>query len=97
MSTVDPLTLETPKTFPLIAPIYAGEAEVLELTLREPTAGETEQLQKDSGKLGDAGALIQLIAKQTKLPPNDIRQLGARDFQRLQDYLGSFFTPPSQS
>ena len=97
MSKTDPRELETPKTFALITPIDVSGSQVTELTLREPTAGDTEQLQKDSQRLGEVGAIIQLIGKQTKLAPVDVRKIGARDLQILQDYLGSFFTLPSES
>lgn len=83
--------LETPKTFTLISPIAAGETQVSELTLQEPTAGDVEQLIRDEAKDGAMGAMIKLIGKQTKLPLVDVRKMSARDFKALADYLSSFF------
>lgn len=97
MSKIDPLALETPKTFTLLTPVEGEGGPITEITLREPTAGDAEQMQKDVAKVGDAGAVIFLIARQTKLAPVDVRKLGARDFQILQEYIGSFFTLPSES
>lgn len=82
--------LETPKTFTLLSPITTSAGELSEITLREPTAGDIEQLQRDEAKDGAATALVKLIAKQAKLPPVDVRNIGARDFNKLQEYLGSF-------
>lgn len=88
---------ETPKTFTLIVPIKVADAEVAEVTLREPTAGDIEKMQRDTEKGGAANALILLIAKQAKLAPTDVRNLGARDFNILQEYLGSFLEPVPDS
>lgn len=94
--------IETPKTFTLGTAITTGkdEREITEFTLREPTAGDVEQLQKDTDKDGAAGAVVKLIARQTKLPPTDVRALGARDFMKMQEYLLSFLSladQPSES
>lgn len=87
--------IESPKTFTLRTPIKKGE--VTELTLQEPTAGDIEQMQKDAATGGDATALIKLIARQAKLSPTDIRELGARDFKAIEEYLGSFLSSGPES
>ena len=91
------MSLETPKTFTLITPIQAGDVEVTELILREPTAGDIEKLQADQEKHGAATALILLIAKQTKVAAVDVRKVSARDFNKLSGYLGSFLESGEKS
>lgn len=84
--------LETPKTFTLRAPIKdeKGNEIANEVTLREPIASEIEQFEKDAAKDGGATALIRLMAKQSKLPPADIRKVGARDFNEMARYVTDF-------
>lgn len=88
---------ETPKTFELIAPIKAGDDLLTEITLREPTVGDIEEFDRRQTEKGPVTAMVLLIAKQAKLAPADIRNLGARDLNQLQEYLLSFLSPPKPS
>lgn len=89
---------ESPKTFTLRSPIKdeKGNEIAAEVTLREPCAGDIEQIEKDSIKDGATTALIRLISKQSKLSPTDIRRLGGRDFNDLTGYLGGFLESPKK-
>lgn len=89
--------LETPKTFELLTPIKAGDDSLTEITLREPTVGDIEDFDRRQAEKGPVTAMIHLIAKQAKLAPADIRNLGARDLNQLQEYLLSFLAPPKSS
>lgn len=88
--------IETPKTFTLISPVKAGEKEITEVELREPTAHELAKFDRDSRKDGLVTAAINMIAKQTRLPPVDVGNFGARDFDAMQEYIGSFLGQTSK-
>jgi phage FluMu protein gp41 len=89
--------LESPKTFTLIVPIQAGDEKLTEVTLREPTVADIEQVARDEAKDGAVAALVRLIAKQAKLAPTDIRSMGARDFNQLSGYFKGFLSPDEGS
>lgn len=97
MSTKNVDAIETPKDFPLRKPLQVGDREITEITLREPTSGEIEQMDLDTRKGSEIGALNRLIAKQAKLAPVDIRNIGGRDFIRMQEYLLSFLGSTDKS
>lgn len=89
--------LESPKTFFLLTPFEGAEKDsvgtITEITLREPTAGDIAQIERDTAKEGATEAIVRLVARQTKLPPVDVRKIGARDFNRMSEYFGGFFAP----
>ena len=86
------------KTFELLTPVNGPDGQITELTLEEPTVSEIAKLHEANGKQGGVRAMIMLIAGQTQQPVAVINQLRARDFQAMQDYIGSFFgdTPPAE-
>lgn len=75
------------KTFTLRKPLNVGGNIKTELTLREPTAGEFER----TAKIGGVSGQIDLISRQTTVPPDLVRGLPVRDFLALSGYLDSFF------
>lgn len=75
------------KTFPLRKPLNVGGDIKTELTLREPTAGEFEMAAKTGGVTGQ----IELISRQTAVPPDLIRTIPSRDFLKMSGYIDSFF------
>lgn len=75
------------KTFTLRKPLKLGTLEVTEVTLREPTAGELEQAQRQSTSVGQAISLIQI---QSKHPRRMIESMSQRDLQECSDFFALF-------
>ena len=73
-------------TLSLRKPVTVGEVKYDELTFREPTAGQLENV----ADLDDIKATIQLLALSAGVLPRVISALPARDFKRAAGFLDSF-------
>jgi hypothetical protein len=79
--------LVTPWTMTLKVPIKGSdEAELAEIKLREPTAGEMTEITKKSGYDADIAGIMTV----TGLTEKVVRRLGVRDLNRARAYLVSF-------
>ena len=79
----------TTKTFDLVSPIVDQGEPVNSITLREPTAGEMEIIEK-SPRPGIDG--ISIIGK---VPVKIAESLCARDYNAMRAYLCLLYTSPS--
>ena len=77
-----------PDTFTLTlkAPITVGNQTLTELTFREPTAGQIQEI----AKFDDVKATIELGARSAGVLPSVIQALPARQFKQVGDFLESF-------
>lgn len=83
-------------TIPLSKPITAHGAEISELTLREPTAGDVMEcgypLGIDDGlAIPQAAPVGRLIARLAGIPPSSVKQLSMPDYNRAMGVVLDFF------
>jgi len=77
-------------------PITHGDAEITELELREPTAGDVMECGYplaigDGDATPNAEAVGKLIARLSSLPPSSIKQMNMADFNEAMGVVLSFF------
>jgi hypothetical protein len=68
-------------------PIEFGGETYTELTLREPTAGEYEQVDNVKGPTATDIIMVSLVSG---VPKQVIAKVGMRDLNKAAKYLGSF-------
>ena len=68
-------------------PITVDGAEVAELTMRRPKVRDLERMDKVSGEMAKAVALVGDLAE---LSPDQVRDLDAEDFTAVAERLGDF-------
>lgn len=83
-------------TIPLSKPITAHGAEISELTLREPNAGDVMEcgypLGIDDGlAIPQAAPVGRLIARLAGIPPSSVKQLSMPDYNRAMGVVLDFF------
>jgi hypothetical protein len=93
----------SPLVMVLRKPVTANGEEVSQLTFREPTAGDIEQvgnpvlldfLSGDNPKATfDAKAMTQMMSRLAMVPPSTIRAMHPRDWNTAAWNLASFFMP----
>ena len=71
----------------LVTSIEVSGATVSALSVREPTVGDIEVVNKERTGLARMLRMITLIAD---IPPEDLRRMGSRDYVRVQELLESF-------
>lgn len=85
---IEPLVAEAQppatKSIPLRTPIDLGGDQKTTLDLREPTAGEIDDMGREKSPA------IFLISQVTGLPPAICRKIPAREYGAAWAYLGSF-------
>lgn len=74
------------KTFKLLVPVTFAEQTFTEIQLREPTAGEIEQI-ADSPRPG-----ITAISVVGAVPIGAVEQLRARDYNAMRAYINFFWS-----
>lgn len=79
------------KTITLRKPIKLQDRTVTEITLREPTAGEIEQVEKRAARDGAQASNILLIQVCADITDGEARRLGARDFHEALMFVQGFF------
>lgn len=83
-------------TISLGNPITAHGAEVSELTLREPTAGDVMECgyplgMQDELAIPQAAPIGRLIARLAGIPPSSVKQLAVPDYNRAMGVVLGFF------
>lgn len=72
------------KSIPLRTPITIGDEAKTSLDLREPTAGEIDDMGREKSPA------IWLLAQITGIPPAFVRNIPASEYNAAWKYLGSF-------
>ncbi|TRD18400.1 phage tail assembly protein [Palleronia caenipelagi] len=85
-----------PNTITLSAPVTVDGAEVTEITLREPRAGELRGLSMTQIAQMEAGQMMRLLPRITQPPLSEaqISALSLRDFFGLSAGAASFLVSP---
>lgn len=78
-------------TIKLKHPITVDGVEVTELTLRRPKVRDLERMDKVSGEMAKAVALVGDLAE---LSPDQVREIDAEDFTVVAEQLGDFLGAP---
>lgn len=68
-------------------PITVDGREVAELTLRRPKVRDLERMDKVSGEMAKA---VAMVADLTELTPDQVREIDAGDFTAVAEALGDF-------
>ena len=76
-------------TITLKHPIKIDGREVAQLTLRRPKVRDLERMDKVSGEMAKAVALVADLAEIT---PDQVRELDAGDFTAVAEALGDFLS-----
>lgn len=83
-------------TIQLGKPITAHGAEISELTLREPNAGDVMECGYPLGMQGDlvipqAGAIARMVSRLAGIPPSSVKQLSMADYNSAMGAVLGFF------
>ena len=76
-----------PVAYTLLHPITVDGAEVTAVHLREPTVRDLEAVWKEKEDLARSRAILSLSMEMT---PDNVRDLGARDFGKLSALVTAF-------
>ena len=76
-----------PVGYKLISPITVDGAELTAISVREPTVRDMEAAYQEKGDLVRSRRMLSLLVDMT---PENVRDLGTRDFGRLSGLVAAF-------